>query len=151
MTIMKKRFLTLLLIALGTVACRPEPEAIRFGEDQCAYCKMMIADSRYGAELVTEKGKVFKFDAAECMVNYMQEGAGTETEYAFTLAIAADTPGELHPVEEMSFLVSPNKPSPMGANLTGFSSLEIAEAAREENGGTLLDWEGVVDYIQKRQ
>ena len=139
----------LLLIILGGFSCRPEPEPIRFGEDQGVYCKMMISDPQYGGELVTEKGKVFKFDAVECMVNYMQEK--TDTEYAYKLAIAADTPGELHPVENMYFLVSPELPSPMGANLTGFSSRETAEAARAVHGGKLLRWEEVKDYIKKRR
>lgn len=149
---MKTRFFTgLLLMTVGLFACRPEPEPIQFGEDEGAYCKMMIVDPQYGAELVTEKGKVFKFDAIECMVRYIQENEDAQTDYAYKMAIAADTPGQLHPVEEMYFLVSPNRPSPMGANLTGFSTREAAEAAREEYGGRLLDWKGVVNYIKERQ
>ena len=30
---------------------------------------MTIVDPRYGAELVTTKGKVYKYDAVECLIN----------------------------------------------------------------------------------
>jgi len=148
---MKMKWLFYALLCVPLLGCRPEPKSIDFGEDQGVYCKMTIADPRYGAELVTDKGKVYKFDAVECMINFLQEEASAEREYAYVLAIAADTPGELHPVEEMYFLRSPEMPSPMGADLTGFSTREAAEAAREEHGGEILSWEEVKAYVRQRE
>ena len=43
--------------------CSLEPKPIEYGEDQCDACKMRISDSRFGAELVTTKGKIYKYDA----------------------------------------------------------------------------------------
>jgi len=31
---------------------------------------MQISDNRYGSEIITDKGKVFKFDEAGCMIKY---------------------------------------------------------------------------------
>lgn len=148
---MNVKWLFYAVCCLLLMSCQPEPDPIDFGEDQGVYCKMTIADPRYGAELVTDKGKVYKFDAVECMVNYLEEEAPSEREHAYVLAIAADTPGELHSVEEMYFLRSPEMPSPMGANLTGFSTREAAEAAREQHGGEILSWEEVKAYVRQRE
>ena len=51
----------------------PKQEEINYGVDACAYCKMNIVDPKFGAELITKKGRVYKFDAIECMVNYDRE------------------------------------------------------------------------------
>ena len=101
---------------------------------------MTIVESNYGAELVNDKGKVYCFDATECMINYLENDPSPDMEYAYILAIAYDTPGQLHPVEELNFLISPNLPSPMGADLTAFTTEEQARAAQQEYGGTLFDW-----------
>src|SRR5690606_30570495 len=61
-------------------ACKPEAQAIDYGFDSCTHCKMTIADNRYGAELVTQKGKVYKFDAVECLTAY--EESDSEEDYA---------------------------------------------------------------------
>ena len=33
---------------------------------------MTIVDNKHSAELVTTKGKVYKFDAIECMIRHLQ-------------------------------------------------------------------------------
>src|SRR5690554_4470874 len=87
-------------------SCGVKPEPIAFGEDHCTHCRMNIADPKFGAELVTDKGRVYKFDALECMVPYLQENSSTE--YAHVLAIAYDEPGELRPVDDLHFVFSEN-------------------------------------------
>ena len=118
------------------VGCSAQPEPIAFGEDHCSYCRMNIADPKFGAELVTDKGKVFKFDALECMVPYLQENS--DTEYAHILAIAYDEPGELKPVAHLKFAFSENYKSPMGGNLAALSpSAPLGEGLEP------LDWQKV--------
>nr|WP_246229479.1 hypothetical protein [Mucilaginibacter humi] len=63
----------IMLCCLLLGACSHAPEPIRYGKDACAHCKMTIMDKRFSSELVTAKGKVFKFDAAECMTAYLKE------------------------------------------------------------------------------
>ncbi len=50
-----------MFLAFSTMGCNTEPQPIKIGEDACSFCKMSIADNRYGAEIITKKGKVFKF------------------------------------------------------------------------------------------
>ncbi len=80
-----------ILLLFLIAGCSTEPEPIRFGEDKCAYCQMMIAEPNYGAELVTEKGRVYKFDAVECLVNYQAEHP---KDYAHQLVTPFDAPKE---------------------------------------------------------
>ena len=69
---MKTLYFLPFLIAL-IIACSKEPVPIHFGEDGCSYCRMLIADQRYGGELLTTKGKPYKFDSIECMAAYILE------------------------------------------------------------------------------
>lgn len=126
----------MVLSLLAVVSCGVKPEPIAFGEDHCTYCRMTIADPKYGAELVTDKGKVFKFDALECMVPYLQEN--NDTAYSHMLGIAYDEPGELKPVEQLKFVFSEEFTSPMGASLAGFNrSADLEEHLKP------LDWQEI--------
>src|SRR5690606_1343073 len=60
-----------LLVALAS--CSRGYKPIDYGSDGCAHCKMTIMDARFGAELVTDKGKVYKFDDILCMRQYIDE------------------------------------------------------------------------------
>ena len=128
-------------------SCQVKVEDIRFGEDQCHFCKMVISDPKFGSELVTEKGKVYKFDAAECMVSYLKNASDIQQEYAFVTAVAYDTPHELHDVNELIFLISPEIPSPMGAFLSAYESEEVAYDKQKENGGSLYNWKEVLTQV----
>ncbi len=116
----------LILSIFSIQACTPKPEPIAFGTDHCVYCKMGIADPKYGGELVTEKGKVFKFDAVECMVPFMK--GNPDQKYAYILALAYDDPAKLHNVGELVFVQSEKYKSPMGGNIAAFLLKENAMA-----------------------
>ncbi|WKN46418.1 hypothetical protein [Tunicatimonas pelagia] len=105
-------------IIVGLLAsCQTEPEPIAFGKDQCHYCKMSIADPKFGAELITDKGRIYKYDATECVVNQLAEES---TRYQMLLAVAHNNPKQLYPMDSLVFVISPEFRSPMGANLAAF-------------------------------
>ena len=82
----------LLLAAVAMVvltACRGDatPRQIAYDHERCAYCHMAIADRRFGAQFVSEKGKAYSFDSVECLASYLiehQEDAGTAWVTDFT-------------------------------------------------------------------
>ena len=54
----RKGALALVIAAVALAAsCAAEPSPIRFGADTCDYCRMTIADERFGSEIVTKKGR----------------------------------------------------------------------------------------------
>lgn len=131
---------TLLFLAIATIftACSVEPVPIEYGQDACNFCKMNIVDRQHAAEIVTTKGKAFKYDAIECMMQDLKNWP--EADIAFYLMTDYDTPGKLIDATKGNYLISEGIPSPMGANLTGFESLEKATQVHAEKGGELLNW-----------
>ncbi|HLF62804.1 MAG TPA: nitrous oxide reductase accessory protein NosL [Saprospiraceae bacterium] len=134
-------------IALSTLvvcivsACTPSPQEIHYGEDACRFCLMTIVDERHAAELVTTKGKAYKFDAIECLMQEMQEAG--DQEYAYVLVSDYDHPRTLIDAETATYLVSPSIPSPMGAFLSAFNTGDRAIAVQKENEGQVYDWQSL--------
>lgn len=135
-----KAFIIISAALMAFVCCTPQPQPISYGNDGCAFCKMTIVDSRYSAELVSDKGKVFKFDAIECMVNY--EKQNSETIFALKLISSFDKK-ELISAAQSHYLRSEKLPSPMGMYITGFSDKATAKSFAENHGGALYTWESL--------
>ena len=128
---------TILLCVL--VSCNIEPEQINYGSDACAFCKMTIVDQQHAAQYVSKKGKQFKFDAIECMVNAVAEKGSEDIE----IFLVADyqVPGSMTSAKEATYLISKEIKSPMGANLSGFASKEKAMLTQKDSGGDIYNWQ----------
>jgi len=128
-------FLTFALISCSTV-----PQPISFGKDNCDFCRMTIVDNKFGAELITKKGKVYKFDSIECMINYMKENHINETATAQTLVVDYTSGGSLINATTANFLQSEKLQSPMGAGLSAYSAKNEAEKMQQQFGGEFSSW-----------
>lgn len=133
-----KSVLGLIVIGFLLASCSVEKSPIVYGKDACHYCKMNIVDKQHAAEIVTQKGKPYKYDAIECMMRIVAE----KEENSIALFLITDyfSPGKLVDATKATYLISENLPSPMGANLTGFESKPKAEEVHKEKGGTLYTW-----------
>ena len=78
------KYYSIIILLLTAFSCNVKPEAINYGSDGCHFCKMIIVDKVHAAEIVTKKGKVYKFDATECMINFMKEFDTSETQHYLT-------------------------------------------------------------------
>lgn len=129
-------------IGLTLFSCNSGPEPIAYGKDVCTHCKMKIVDERFGAELVTKHGKIHKFDALECMVNFTEElDDQTRKKNELYLVANASQKGELIYASQAVYLRSERFPSPMGANISAFADAMQRNEFMDEYGGTPLDWE----------
>ena len=133
-----KHYLTLALLLLF-LSCNVSPKPIDYGNDGCHFCKMTIVDKVHAAEIVTKKGKVYKFDATECMVNFNDEFDTSEIEHY--LSNNYTEPEVLIDATHATFLISKNVPSPMGAFLSAFKNKADAENIQTEKGGDLYTWD----------
>lgn len=141
-----KQKLMVLVIGFALLSCSPKPQAIVYGSDGCHYCKMTIVDRIHAAEIVTDKGKVYTFDAIECMLNYDKEiEVGINTMY---LVNHYGTPEELINASEATFLISKNIPSPMGAFLTAFETKNEAVKIKMEKEGEIYSWEELLEHLK---
>ena len=129
------------LIAVLLACCNPQGKPITYGEDKCEFCRMSIVDQRFGGEVVTNKGKIFKFDAVECIINYLDQGHVDETKVKLILTNTYDSPGELVDALACFYLKSENMPSPMGMYLNPFGSSSEALKYQKENKGIVMNWD----------
>ncbi len=136
---MKKHHPIFLIMLLFLASCAIEPQPIDYGKDACHYCKMNIVDSQHAAQFVTEKGKCYKFDAIECMLNQMKDF--DEAPIALFLVSDYAKPGVLTDATNATYLISDAIPSPMGGFLTAFETQEKAVLTQEEANGLLLGWD----------
>jgi len=132
---------SLFLLFILACSCSVKERPVSYGSDDCAYCKMTIMDHRYGAELVTQKGKVFTFDAAECLIEYLYQHEDLVQNASYILVTSYTEPDKLINASSATYLVSKEMPSPMGAYLTAFSSRDVAEEYQLEKDGKLYSWE----------
>lgn len=133
-----KTFAGLIILLVLMASCSTQPEPINYGSDACHYCKMTIVSKTHAAQAVSKKGKQFKYDAIECMVNDINDE--NNAEMSILLVANYLSAGNMIPAETATYLVSENIPSPMGANLSATASKDEAEQLKTENGGELFDW-----------
>lgn len=136
---MKRNHLFYLFFLALLSSCAVEPQPINYGTDACHFCKMNIVDNQHAAEFVTSKGKCYKFDAIECMLNQMKDF--DEAPIQLYLVCDYSNPGELLNATSATYLISKNIPSPMGGFLSGFAEKENAVAAQTDAGGEIFSWE----------
>ena len=137
---MRNRIATFIVLSLCLTACQVEPQAINYGEDACHYCWMTIVDKSHGCEVVTSKGKAYKFDAIECMLNFKQSDDEAAEDIVLFLVNGLYSGGDLTDATSATYLKCDLIPSPMGAYLSAFESNEQAEDVHREMGGRLYDW-----------
>ncbi len=145
-----KRFGLGLGLALGlawVTACSPAgPRPIAYGKEACANCLMTVSDDRFGAELVTRTGKVYVFDSAECLAEFVQSHRG-EAEGSLWVT-QVDRPGELVPVSRATFVRTAAISSPMGL---GVAALALDRPAPAGMTGPRLSWAQVVALADTRK
>ncbi len=132
-----------LLATAVLLSCDIAPQEINYHQDECAFCKMKISDSRFGAELVTKKGKVYKYDSAECLFATLTENSPND--YSYILVTDFTSPGELIDAVGAAYLISPGRPSPMGGDLSAYADSEDAQNAQEKLGGLVFNFDSVLN------
>lgn len=135
----KLLFIPITLIFLSS--CSTEPVPIRIGKDQCDFCKMTISDKRFGAEIVTKKTKVFKFDDQHCVIQFLNEGKLASEDIAGVYFTDFSSPHELIDVKKAFFLQSPDFKSPMNGNIAAFSNEDSLAKALPKFYGNAITWE----------
>ena len=137
---LKLSIIVVLFSFILVVSCKVEPKEINYGQDHCLHCDMTVVDKSHAAQYVTKKGRAYMFDAVECMVMRVNKDQN-ENKMEFLLVADYENPGELVDAKTATYLISEKIKSPMGANLSAFSSKETAKKLLEENGGKLYTWD----------
>ena len=140
-----KKLVGFLLVLNLLFSCSIEPSKIEYGKDACHYCKMTIVEETHAAEIVTKKGKPYKYDAIECLLNDFENRE--EKDIALFLVTDYETPKKLIAAKTATYLISKNIKSPMGANLTAFIQKENAEKYATNGTDKIFNWEELQNHF----
>ena len=121
---------------------------MEYGSDACHLCEMTIVDKQHSAQIVSCKGKAYKYDSIECMIRSTQKSM-KDTDISLYLVADFSKPGELVNAKNATYLISENILSPMGANLSAFSSSGDAKDTQEEFSGKLYSWDEIQAHFRK--
>lgn len=132
--------LVMLSALVLNTGCKVEPEPIVYGTDNCHSCKMTLVDKRFGAEVVTTKGKVYKFDDVNCMVNFLNAGEVKERDVKHNLVIDFNQPEKLIDATIAFYVKSPEIKSPMASQIAAFETDEALKTYKKQFNGIYLTW-----------
>ncbi|MCX6296629.1 MAG: nitrous oxide reductase accessory protein NosL [Bacteroidetes bacterium] len=136
------------VLLLTISSCKSGPEKLQYSKDSCAFCKMQLMDKKYGAELVTEKGKVYKFDDTGCMLNYEKQNFGSQ-KVALELVVDYSNPGQLINVLTAFHIKCAAAYSPMGSNLASFEKEETVNKYIQQLQGEKISWDAIKKSFNK--
>ncbi|WHF51291.1 nitrous oxide reductase accessory protein NosL [Chryseobacterium gotjawalense] len=135
MKLLGRLFLAGSMIAL-TACTKTGPQEIAVGKDQCDNCKMTITEPKYATELITEKGRLYKFDDIHCMEDY--ESSNPETTGNAKTYVADFPSGAFIESNTATLIKGGDIKSPMGGNTQAYKDKAAAEKAATELHATLL-------------
>ena len=139
-----------LVIVITFVSCGSGPEPISYGHDECEFCRMLITDNKYGAEIITDKGKAYKFDSIECMVEFSLVKNTLGDTNNKLLITDFYNPGNFIDARNSFYVKNDEFRSPMGLNVTAFNGDEQAQKFISANGGRKLSWVEVIELVKQR-
>lgn len=140
---MEKRNITVALsivFCLFMSACSVEPEPLHYGKDNCHACKMTLVDNKFGAEIVTTKGKIYKFDDVNCMLNFYNSGEVSTDNMKDILIVDFAKPEKLIDARNALYIKSEDIKTPMASNIAAFETNEDLKQMNSDWKGILLSW-----------
>ncbi len=132
-----------LTLLLFFAACKPQgPVPIQLNTDQCEYCKMSVSDPNFGAEVITDKGRVYKFDDLSCLVGYVNENPETAIGQYYVNAYGKDN--ELIDATGAHYVEGGSVHSPMNGNFAAFETQSEAEQAAKDLQAKPVTWDSIL-------
>lgn len=121
-----------------------EPSEIRLHTDECTYCKMVISDIQFAAQLVSDKGKSYKFDSIECMAAYTHQNPEIAENARLYLSDYTQKENWML-LENASVYHSEEVQSPMGLSLFAIPSDTMLPGTL--SGAEKQEWNRTVEFV----
>ena len=134
----------MLLFSIATFSCsNNKPVPINLNKDNCDYCSMGISDGQFGSEIITEKGRAYKFDDIICMVNYCKENPKNSIAAYFVHDYSKQN--ILIPASSAYFLSSDAIHSPMRGGIIAFSNENIKNEVNKKYKAKTITWDTILN------
>ena len=138
------------VLGLPTAGCQApradQPPQIRYGEETCAFCGMLISEERFAAALTTATGEPKIFDDLGCLLHaltHRDRSMGRVWVHDYRSGRWLEAPRAV-------FVHSDDVPTPMGGGLVAFSTQEAAEQFARESRGTVMRFSQLSSTVEDR-
>ncbi len=121
----------------GCAASGPRP--IAYDADACEKCHMQISDTRFGGEVETRTGKLYLFDAVDCLLDF-ERSARRNGDVRTVWVIDYRSPKSFVAADSAWFVVSDSGRSPMGRGIYATATEAGAAEIRAQVGGDIKRW-----------
>ncbi len=146
-----KMFIVWSLVAVLLVSCggeKYEPVAVNEAVDKCDICNMQVNDDGYATQLITEEGKVYKFDDIGCMNEWKIKYGTDEIINEF---VRDQKTREWVRADKAYYAYDPSFKSPMAYGLISFIDKQSAEQYISQQGvGILMSWSDLSTHTWDR-
>jgi len=137
------KWLSFFLILFLTISCaNKEAVPINLNTDGCDFCKMKIADGKFGAELITSKGRIYKFDDMHCMINYHKENKNVQIHSFYIHDYNQNN--VLIPAETAFYIKGGEINSPMHGNIIAVKTNEEAQIVAQKLKANPISWQEII-------
>jgi copper chaperone NosL len=133
----------MLFVSVSATSCTTKPEPINAGKDQCSFCKMTISDIKFPSEIISKKGRVFKFDDTHCLMSFLKKKTLESTEVQAIYFADFSNAGKLLPREDVVFLKSEKFNSPMNGNIAAFNKNQDIKPIQAQFEAEKIEWDGL--------
>ena|SRR5665213_1590469 len=142
---MKKAISSIFVVLLfGLISCNSGPQPIRIGTDACDFCKMSIADRNFGAEIITDKGKVYKFDDTHCFATFRKKNIDSNI-IKHVYFVNFMNPHNFIDADHVFLLESNEFHTPMGGNTAAFENKEALKITQQKVQGNEITLQELYD------
>lgn len=141
--------LVVCILAITMASCQVNPRPIQWGKDNCDHCRMTLMDTKFGAELITKKGKTYVFDDLSCLHRFYRQGTVKPEEIANQVVVVFDQKDQFADLNKAWIRLANDINSPMGSHTAGYASREAAEKPGTGNGIEILTWKELTTRWEK--
>lgn len=143
-----QKLMPMVLIApffLMMQSCDRGAEPISYGKDACYSCKMIISDQRFGAEIITNTGKAYKFDDTHCLKSFYKSGYLEESKIAAVYIVDYAQKEKLIPADKAFFISGDEIRGPMGGGVAAFETESSMLPFKNKLHAKQLSWKQVLE------
>ena len=97
---------------------------------------MTISDNKYGGEIITKKGKTYKFDDIHCLLSFENNSGFNKDEISHTYYVNYEDPHDFLESSRAYLFRSSKLHTPMAGNVAAFKSKQSLDIAAAKLAGT---------------
>jgi copper chaperone NosL len=132
--------MSLVLTACGDAASADEPPAVRYGEDTCGRCHMIVSDERFAAGLVDRHAEAMLFDdVGELILTVQDDGLNDRRAWVHDF-----DSGDWIDAMTAFYVDGHDIITPMGTGVVAFEDHAAATAHAADHAGMVRDWNGML-------